>query len=329
MEIRSHQPGEPSDELVPSPGRAEARTCAKTADSPGDSPGDSPTGSPTEAERRRWDTLLSLLDDDSPVVLAGVRSEFRRAGRAGRPALVRALDSGSARIRARARQLLVDHERQRVLRRLVRRAAGKVDLESSLFLLDNYSSPRLDARPYRKALDAMAEKVRAEASTRTPGVQRAHAVVDVLAGEMGFQGATEDFHHPDNIFLWRTIERRRGMPLTLCAIYAFVARRAGLTAGLLPFPGHVLVRLAHAPGKKGEIVDPFGGGQVLSEGQCLSYLSEHRLPYQAEWFRPAPDEAMFERHLRNLARSCRVRGRITESREIGTVVSALAARRNA
>jgi len=266
---------------------------------------------------------LSLLEDDSPVVLAEVRSQFINAGRVGEQSLRRAVRSGSARQRGRARQLLLLLDRRRVVRRLVRRVAAGVDLESGLFLLDNYWSPGLDVRPYRKALDAMGEMVRREAARRAPGPEQAHALVHVLSEEMGFRGAVDDFHHPDNIFLGRSIERRLGMPLTLCAIYSFVARRADIKTSLLPFPGHILLRLHHGHrSSDSTIVDPFGGGQLLAEKQCLSYLKDHGLELQPEWLQAAPDRALFERHIRNLRQSCRARGRFAEARELGLVLRA-------
>lgn len=290
-------------------------------------PSEPATKGSRDVERNRWETLIRLLEDDSPVVLAEVRAQFRRGGQPARRALERAVRSGSARQRARARQLLTDKARQQIVKRLLRRATAGVKLESALFLLDNFYAPGLDTRPYRKALDAMADKVRRAASTKQDASGRAHALVEVLTGELGFRGAVEDFHHPDNIFLWRSIEKRRGMPLTLCAIYSFVAERAGLKTSLLPFPGHVLLRLHVGSRKQSQIVDPFGGGQILSEGQCLSYLSEHKLPYRPEWFEAASDAALFERHVCNLARSCQGRGRGGEARELNKVLAALTHRR--
>jgi regulator of sirC expression with transglutaminase-like and TPR domain len=274
---------------------------------------------------RRFDVLLSLLQDDSPVVLAEVRSQFLSAGRAGEQALRRAVRSGSAHQRGRARQLLLVLDRRRVVRRLIRRVSAGVDLERGLFLLDNYWSPGLDVRPYRKALDAMANMVQREAARRSPGIERAHALVHVLSKEMGFCGATDDFHHPDNIFLGRSIERRRGMPLTLCAIFAFVARRAQIKTSLLPFPGHILLRLHHGPRPSDtSIVDPFGGGQILAEKQCLAYIDQHGLTFRPEWLRPASAADLFERHVRNLRQSCRARGRFAEARELELVLRATA-----
>ena len=107
------------------------------------------------------------------------------------------------------------------------------------------------------------------------------------------------------------------MPLTLCAIYACVARRVGLEVGLLPFPGHVLLLVKD--GEERTFVDPFGGGAFLSHSQCLRYLARRRIPYQAEFFHPAPDGQMFARQVANLIQSMRVRKRRSEAADLELV----------
>lgn len=280
---------------------------------------------PDVATRARAALLADLLADDSPFVLSCVRAELERLGRGGTAALCRAARSGAPRQRARARQLLLDAARHRAVRRLVRYASRDAhDLERALFLLDAHGYPGEDLRGYRRVLDSFGDAVRARTGENPMGRKRALALVDYLAGEVGFAGSSADYHHPDNIYLHRAIDRREGMPLTLCAIYAFTARRAGLKAGLLPFPGHVLLTITD--GGDRIIVDPFGGGAVLTETHCMRYLAQHGLPYRGEFFTDASDSAMFVRHVLNLINSCRLRGRLGEAGDLELVLRVLSKR---
>jgi len=148
--------------------------------------------------------------------------------------------------------------------------------------------------------------VRRRTHGRPAGLGRALALVEVLARDLGFQGVGTDTHHPDHIQLPRALEVKSGLPLTLCSIYVLVARRAGIEAGILPFPGHVLLRLRHASERV--IVDPLSGGKMVSESACLSYLAQYGHPFRSEWFREASDRALFARQVRNYLYSCRRRG---------------------
>jgi len=266
---------------------------------------------PADPTRRKIRALVDLLADDSPRVLATVRSELAALGRRALPALRAAARSGEPGLRARARALLLERERKLAVRRLVRYATHREhDLETGLFLLDAYSFPGEDHRPHQRALQAMADELGGRIRKHAPGVERALCLPRYLGGELGYEGDREDTHHPDRIALSRTIERKTGLPLTLGAIYVTVASRAGMEASLLPFPGHVLVSVK-ADGER-VILDPFGGGKVLSEIHCLSYLADHGFPYQAEWFRAASPTAMIARQVRNLVASLRERRRFGE-----------------
>ena len=283
------------------------------------------TDAADETERRHRDVLIDLLEDDSAIVLAQVREAFTRLGRRGIPALRTAVRCGTPRVRGRARQLLLEQARRRAVRRLVRYAAREDhDLETGLFLLDAHGAPGEDLRGYRKVLDAFGDELRRRVTTYPRGRQRVDALVDYLAGEVGFSGSSKAFHHPDNIYLHRAIDRREGMPLTLCAIYAFVARRAGLQAGLMAFPGHVLLSVVE--GGERVILDPFGGGEVLTQSSCMRYLAEHGLPFRSEYFVEASDTAMLLRHVRNLIHSCRGRDRAPEAADLGLVLRTLTRR---
>jgi len=120
----------------------------------------------------------------------------------------------------------------------------------------------------------------------------------LLAERHGFRGRREDYHHPDHTSLSRTLTRRAGLPLTLCAVYQAVARRAGLVAHLLPFPGHVLLEVRE--GGTRWILDPFDGGKILTARQCLLRLATLGIPFRERWLTAASDRDMLARQVHNL-----------------------------
>jgi regulator of sirC expression with transglutaminase-like and TPR domain len=274
----------------------------------------------------RLSALFELLLDDSPQVVAAVQTELAAMGRSPLRALRRACTDTDPRKRARARATLLALRREEVLRRLVRRAARPdADLEGSLFLLSRYAYPDLDARPYRRAMSAMAVEVRARASRASEPLDAALQLAVYLAGDLGYSGDREDYHQPDNVLLHRTIERRRGMPLSLCALYACVADRAGLRATCVPLPGHVILRLYAGP--RAVLIDPFDGGRSRTRRECEEYLARHGLAPEAAWFLDAPSDLLLQRHTMNLARSYQGRGLERESRELYATVRSMSALR--
>jgi hypothetical protein len=285
------------------------------------------------------EALVALLPDDSPAV----RSALARLGKSAVPALRAAARHGAPELRGRARTELLLRERRAAASRLAgfvlscngRERGGEL-LERGLILLDRFLDPRLDPRAERRQLDVWAATLRARVTasptsicdalgitaTSAPASPAlcAHALVELLAEGAGLVGNRADYHHPDGVSLTRTIIRRTGLPLTLCAIYQGVARRAGIEANLLPFPGHVLLALGNGTNRL--ILDPFGGGKLLTHRHCVARLAEQGAPYRERWFAPASDRDMLARQVHNLGHSLVHRGRTSEHRLLESVLEA-------
>ncbi|QDU66548.1 transglutaminase-like domain-containing protein [Engelhardtia mirabilis] len=290
-------------------------------------PSQLPSGSLAGVEKARLTALVDLLEDDAPATWEAVRAELLSAGRRARPALDRAARGQAPRRRARARSILAQMERREVLRRLLSQAGrGIDDLESALYRLAAVDDPHFDARATRRRLDDLGQRVRERSAEREPGLDQAHALVTVLAGEEGLRGPGENYHATDHVHLHRALELGRGLPLTLVAIYIFTARRAGLDATGVPLPGHVMCRL-HA-GERSMLVDPFHAGVVRTRKECLSYLMRRGLAPRPDWFRDADDAALFQRHVLNLANGHTVRGDDGTARQLRRVAETVARSRS-
>jgi regulator of sirC expression with transglutaminase-like and TPR domain len=277
---------------------------------------------PAAVRKARFAVLASLLSDESQRVWEEVRRQFEQEGSRALPALRKAAASTDPLARGRARTMLADREKRAALRRVLRYSMReKLDLERALFLLARFRDPHLDPRPYQRALDAMAAEVTRRAAKKDGELQRALCLCEYLGKELEFGGSRADFHHPDNIHIHRAIERRAGMPLTLCAIYMFVARRANLRVAPLPLPGHVMLRVYGA--NQSVIVDPYERGKARSEADCKKYLEQHKLAYHPAWLSDAGDAVMLKRQVMNLLRSAQTRGLKRDARELSCLMRAL------
>jgi regulator of sirC expression with transglutaminase-like and TPR domain len=157
------------------------------------------------------------------------------------------------------------------------------DLAAPALLVARIEYPRLDPEPYLNRLDRMGEEaarvVATEAGTDPPLAVRIDAVNRYLFGELGYSGNREHFEDPRNSCLNEVMDRKTGIPITMALIYIEVARRAGIRAEGVNFPGHFLVRclqdLHTDDPEDGLIVDPFHGGAILNEQDCRRLLQPH------------------------------------------------------
>ncbi|HVS20000.1 MAG TPA: transglutaminase-like domain-containing protein [Planctomycetota bacterium] len=276
---------------------------------------------PGHAGPARLATLIDLFGDPSPTVWRAVRRGLAELGGEAWPAVRRLARHGTALERGRARLLLLRRERERAARRLVRFAAtGALDLERGLLLLSRFEDPEFDARATLAALDALAAELSQRLETRRPGLDRSLELARYLGAELGYDGDREDYHHPDNIYLHRVLVRRRGLPLSLTALYLCVARRTRIEAAPVALPGHVVLRLRGH--QRHALLDPFHAGRRISERDCLGYLARNGLPFRPEWFADASDAELFERQVRNLCASYTERGLAREVELLELVLEA-------
>jgi regulator of sirC expression with transglutaminase-like and TPR domain len=108
---------------------------------------------------------------------------------------------------------------------------------------------------------------------------------DFFFGRLGFHGNSEDYFDPRNSYLNDVIDRRTGIPITLCALYAEVGRRLGLPVCGVGFPGHFLAKCTTP---RGEIIVDCFNARTLNRQDCQELL---RSMFPG---RPRLDDAMLE-----------------------------------
>lgn len=260
-------------------------------------------------------SAAKLLGEESKAVRSAIRRAFRAHPRLARHLLEKRAHDDDPRVRAHVRSLQLSFARGEVVRRLQRYLAKpKVDLERGLFLLGRFDDPKLDARPFMRALDGFAREFAKRSSGLTEELERGRALARYLGEEVGFHGVSDGRYPPTDVFLHRAIETRRGLPLTLTAIYSFVARRAGLRVGIVPLPGHIMLRLYGR--RQNLIVDPFHGGEARSQAALMHYLAQHGLAFRSIWFKDADDRTLLLRQIRNLSHSLEIHERHAQVRAL-------------
>ena len=246
--------------------------------------------------------LVSLLSDENARVVAEARRALKSHGRRAIRYLDEAVAGGDAKLRARAR-LAREDVRLQMLEDELRAIVLRLDhdenaLEEGCILIARTRAPDLEPATVRAALDAMADDL----GTRLPRSANPVAVTNTmtrfLARELGFQGNQRNYYDPDNYYIHKVLERRTGIPISLSSVYLFVARRLGIPLVGIGMPGHFILR--HARAEPALFLDPFGGGRILTEADCMRYLEEGEFGYDPTWLLPMSDGAMLLRMIRNL-----------------------------
>lgn len=183
-----------------------------------------------------------------------------------------------------------------------------LDLLQGALLIASDARPGLDASAIGSQLDELAEPLSSKGLKDLPVAAQARALADQLFVRAGFHGNTADYYDPRNSFLDEVLARRMGIPITLSVLYVEVARRVGVRASPVGFPGHFLVCIDDE--RRRIVVDPFQGGRTLGEGALSSLLRRagSKLSFSAELIAPTPVRQVVARMLMNLRAVYAMRG---------------------
>jgi regulator of sirC expression with transglutaminase-like and TPR domain len=143
-------------------------------------------------------------------------------------------------------------------------------LDQAALLIGAWEYPERDLDDYRSLLDAIADETLPDVQRASNGIGRARAISDHLFDRLGFAGNTDDYYDPRNSFLCDVIDRRMGIPISLSVLYLEVARRVGMLAQGVNFPGHFLVRVAIEDAWL--FLDPFSRGRILTPSDLEALL---------------------------------------------------------
>jgi len=161
-----------------------------------------------------------------------------------------------------------DPEARARFRALAEGTDSQLDLATDALLIAAEHETGVDVEGTLRELEALADAVR----PRLEGAVSDHDLVarlnECLFHEQGFHGNRENYYDPRNSFLNAVLEQRHGIPITLCVVFIDVARRLGLDARGVSFPGHFLAKVV---GENEIVVDAFRG-RILTPDDCAAQL---------------------------------------------------------
>ena len=188
---------------------------------------------------------------------------------------------------------------RKLLQRFV--AQEPIDLARASLAVAREEYPELDEGRYLRTLDELASGVHAGLPAGASIERKVGRLNSYLFHELGYDGNKTDYYDPRNSFLNEVIDRRTGIPLTLCILDMEVGRRCGLRVDGVGFPGHFLCKVQLDGGEL--VVDPFQRGQLLGLDEIkrrLQVAVGDQVKFDARVLRAAKPREILVRMLQNL-----------------------------
>lgn len=260
------------------------------------------TLSPTEKS-----ALQDLLDDPSVTVRRGLKQRFVELGPEARSFLQDTARGNNRHLAWHARRFLEElnlSDPTAEFREFIH--SLNYELETGYLMMARTVRPDLDTGACCEELESIADRCRdliiEPSSTRT----KCRVINRILFHEMGFRGNAENYTDPKNSFIDQVLERRSGIPISLCTLYLLVAQRLGLELEPIGLPGHFMIGCFTE--ERPFFIDAFDGGVFRSPEEIFVFLRSHDMTPQLVDLAPTPVREVLCRSCRNLANHFELHG---------------------
>jgi regulator of sirC expression with transglutaminase-like and TPR domain len=246
-------------------------------------------------------SLIKLLDDENAEIVATVRRRLLEKGVASLPFLEDASADASPVLMERIRSIteeMVSVEVRAELERLTQSDSSDIDLEAGALAIARYGYPSENLRKCSEALDGFARELDSKLDSHDDPLDIISNVLSFLSFEKGFKGNTDEYYDPENSYINRVIERRTGLPISLCTVYLLIAKRLNIPLYGVGMPGHFMLK--YEIGGKEAFLDPFGGARLLSRSDCRDFIEITGYGFREEYLSAITNRQILERTIRNL-----------------------------
>ena len=254
-----------------------------------------------ELSESQWRALVNLLGDDDPAIYQTVREKILSFGEDAGEWLRPHRLSDDPILRRRAREIVRHFDRQEAdtwFLGFCLKHGEEFDLEEGIWLLALTQYPDINVEAYRALLDTFASELRDRIDFNETDKEILSTINNYIFDELGFTGDEENYYDPQNSYLNRVIDRRKGNPINLSLLYLLLARRLQLPVAGIGLPGHFICRYQSM--SEEIFVDPFHHGKFLTKADCIQYLVSGSHGLQDEFLAPVSTRRLLMRICSNL-----------------------------
>ncbi|TDI80193.1 MAG: hypothetical protein E2O79_09375 [Caldithrix sp.] len=251
-------------------------------------------------QEREINALITLLGDDDLKVKNIAQQKLLELGEPAQQTLRQvAFSDSDGRTRIAAQALLEGFRLERLAQDFNKiNRVSDFDLESACFILAKIEYPELDIQQYVNKIDQLA----LETERRLYGIQGERDKVEVinhfLFDEKGFHGNEKSYYEPENSYINKVLDRQTGIPISLSALYLFLAGRLNLPVCGVGFPGHFLLK--YRSNSTPFFIDAFNSGQILSQQECEHFLRKRGYAFHPYYLNTSESRDILARMIKNL-----------------------------
>ncbi len=173
------------------------------------------------------------------------------------------------------------------------------DLEEALAIETRFVNPAFTSADIAAELDLLALTLRPLLITCNGTEDIARTLGRFFFRIQGFN-VLSCSHDIKDISFGRFLQKKQGSSLCMASLYAVLAARFGVEAGIVDMAGRVLAYFAPQQGETPVFADPADKGKLLSLADCRKYIDARGLEWSWSFAAPLSSRAALRRFLGNM-----------------------------
>ncbi|MNL17465.1 hypothetical protein D3C87_1385600 [compost metagenome] len=181
--------------------------------------------------------------------------------------------------------------------------SNSFNLLEGLLIINSYQYPSYNNNLIRITIEELKREIWMELRYEMTPYEKVSLMNYVLFEKFGLSGNTNDYHNPQNSFIGRVLESKKGNPLTLSCIYSIVAQKLDIPIFGINLPKHFILSYLAENQTEDHLLfylNAFNKGQVMQKADVISFLKQLNLPLSKEFMMPCDNVTILKRVLRNL-----------------------------
>ncbi len=263
--------------------------------------------------KKEVNALINLLDDPDERIFSTIKGKILGLGEQAIPVLEDAWESSvSILLQTRIENIIHRIQFEKTLdsiRRWKKKEAS--DLLEGAILIARYHYPELDEAKINEGIRQLHQDVWLEMNDQLTALEKIRVINHIFFDVHRFVGNTENYTAPENSYINKVLESKKGNPLSLAIIYLTLCRKLNLSVYGVNLPQHFVMvyidELIFASENKEDnimfYINPFSKGAIFSRREIDIFLNQLSIEPQKAFYLPCSNVEIIKRLLRNLITS--------------------------
>ncbi|HLQ99557.1 MAG TPA: transglutaminase-like domain-containing protein [Sphingobacterium sp.] len=273
--------------------------------------------------KTEFKALVSLLEDPDKDIYQQIESKLIATGTEAIPFLEKSWEKSfdplqQSRIERVIHKIQFDQVKSDLL---IWKLSNQSNLLDALLIINRYQYPSLDEQSVHNILADLRRDCWFYLMYEMSPVEKVRLLNNVIFRDYGLSGNTTEYHAPQNSYIQKVLETKKGNPITLACIYSIVAQKLDIPIYGVNLPRHFI--LAYMENKNTEAlfyINVFNRGQIMRLEDIHSFLTQLNLPKRDEFILPCDNLTIVKRVLRNLVSSYEKLEKKDKEEEIKTLL---------